>query len=361
MASKKNLLLFNLMTDRNDPILGFTTEWITALAPFFEKIFVVTMTKGAVEVPHNVQVYSVGKELGFSEFRRAFRFYQIVRKIVSTEHIDVCFVHMIAIFAVLFFPFALLYRIPVLLWYCHTATPRTLRIAHRMVDCVVTCSADGFRLPSTKLKIIGHGINTDIFKPAADASADDTFKIVTVGRLSPIKRCDILIQATQDMVASGASDISFTIVGGRERSDTEEYEAYLKQLVRDGKLDSIITFKGPVPFHAVPPVYQEADLFLHACNTGGVDKAVLEAMSSGCMVLSSNPAFKTIFGELADLLFVSKNDPKQFAAYIKKIHSLPLEERRALGSRLRQIVIDNHSLKRLTMQLVQELQALSGS
>jgi len=182
-----------------------------------------------------------------------------------------------------------------------------------------------------------------------------------VGRLSPIKRCDILIQATQEMVASGASDISFTIVGGRERSDTEEYEAYLKQMVSDGKLDSIITFRGPVPFHAVPPVYQEADLFLHACNTGGIDKAALEAMSSGCMVLSSNPAFKTIFGELAGLLFVPENDPKQFAAHINKIRSMPLEERRALGSRLRQIVIDNHSLKRLTMQLVQELQALSGS
>jgi glycosyltransferase involved in cell wall biosynthesis len=361
MASKKNLLLFNLMTDRDDPILGFTTEWINALAPFFEKIFVVTMTRGVVEVPHNVLAYSVGKEQGLSEFRRTIRFYQIVLKIVSTEHIDVCFVHMIAIFAVLFFPFALLYRIPVLLWYCHTATPRTLRIAHRMVDRVVTCSSEGFRLSSSKLKIIGHGINTDIFKPAADTSAGDIFRIVTVGRLSPIKRCDILIQAVQETVASGARNISFTIVGGLERSDTFEYEAYLKRMVSDGKLDSIITFTGPVPFHAVPAAYQEADLFLHACNTGGIDKAVLEAMSSGCIVLSSNHAFKTIFGELSGLLFVPENEPKQFAAHIKKISRLPLEERRALGSRLRQVVIDNHSLKRLTAQLVQELQALTGS
>ena len=105
----------------------------------------------------------------------------------------------------------------------------------------------------------------------------------------------------------------------------------LNSLVSDGKLDSVITFSGPVPFHAVPPVYQEADLFLHACNTGGIDKAVLEAMSSGCVVLSSNPAFKTIFGELADLLLVPENDPKQFAAHIKKIRALPLEERRAHG------------------------------
>jgi glycosyltransferase involved in cell wall biosynthesis len=360
MAPKTNLLLFNLVTDRNDAILGFTTEWITALAPFFGKIFVVTMTKGVVEVPPNVLVYSVGKELGLSEFRRVIRFYQIVLRIVSREHIDVCFVHMISVFAILFFPFALLYRIPVLLWYCHTATSRTLRIAHRIVDLVVTCSAEGFRLQSRKVKIIGHGINTDIFKPSADKSACDIFRIVTVGRLSPIKRCDILIQAIRETIASDTRNISFTIVGGLERSDALKYETYLKQLVSDGKLDSIITFRGPVPFHAVPPVYREADLFLHACNTGGIDKAVLEAMSSGCVVLSSNPAFKNIFGELADLLLVPENDPKQFAAHIKKICALPLEERRSMGSRLRQIVLDNHSLKRLTAQLVQELQALPG-
>jgi glycosyltransferase involved in cell wall biosynthesis len=181
-----------------------------------------------------------------------------------------------------------------------------------------------------------------------------------VGRLSPIKRCDILIQAIQETISTGTRDISFTIVGGLERSDALEYETYLKQLVSDGKLDSIITFRGPVPFHAVPPIYREADLFLHACNNGGIDKAVLEAMSSGCVVLSSNPAFQTIFGELADLLLVPENDPIQFAAHIKKIRALPLEERRAMGSRLRQIVLDNHSLKRLTAQLVQELQALPG-
>jgi glycosyltransferase involved in cell wall biosynthesis len=361
MASKKNLLLFNLMTDRNDPILGFTTEWITALAPFFEKIFVVTMTRGVVEVPPNVLVYSVGKELGLSELRRVIRFYQIVRRIVSREHIDVCFVHMISVFAILFFPFALFYRIPVLLWYCHTATSGMLRLAHRLVDRVVTCSAEGFRLHSRKVKIIGHGINTDIFKPSADKSACDIFRIVTVGRLSPIKRCDVLIRAIGETIASGARDISFTMVGGLERSDNAEYEAYLRRLVSDSRLDSIITLRGPVPFHAVPPVYREADLFLHACNTGGIDKAVLEAMSSGCVVLSSNPAFKPILGELADLLLVPENDPKKFAAYMNIIHNLSIEERRALGSRLRQIVIDNHSLKRLTAQLVQELQALTGS
>jgi glycosyltransferase involved in cell wall biosynthesis len=81
-------------------------------------------------------------------------------------------------------------------------------------------------------------------------------------------------------------------------------------------------------------------------------------MSSGCIVLSSNPAFKNIFGELAELLLVPENDPKQFTAHIKKIRALTREERILLGSRLRKLVVDNHSLKRLTMHLVHELQAL---
>lgn len=358
MAAKLNLLLFNLATDRDDPILGFTTEWIAALAPFFRKIFVVTMTKGVVDVPPNVQVYSVGKEQGYSEFRRVIRFYKIVSRIVFAERIDVCFVHMIPIFAILFFPFAMLRRISVLLWYCHTATPRTLRIAHHIVQRIVTCSAEGFRLRSTKVKIIGHGINTDIFKPSPERAGCGTFRIITVGRLSPIKCCDVLIRAIHEIIATGRNDMSFTIVGGLERSDSPDYESYLKRLVSDNKLGSIITFKGPIPFHAVPPLYRDADLFLHACNTGGVDKAVLEAMSSGCVVLTSNPVFRNFFGPLADLLVVPDNDPKQFAARILAIRDLVPAERIAIGQRLRQIVIERHSLTQLTASLVRELQEL---
>ncbi len=360
MAAKLNLLLFNLATDRDDPILGFTTEWIAALAPYFKKIFVVTMTKGVVHVPSNVIVYSVGKERGYSEVRRVIRFYKIVGRIIFTEQIDVCFVHMISIFALLFYPFAALRRIPVMLWYCHTATPRTLKLAHHTVNRIVTCSAEGFRLKSTKVNVIGHGINTDIFKPSPVRSPGQGLHVMTVGRLSPIKCCDVLIKAIGETRLRGREDIRFTIVGGIGHADTADYEAYLKRLVEEEQLGSVITFRGAVPFYAVPPLYREADLFLHACNTGGVDKAVLEAMSSGCAVLTSNPAFKKLFGPLAELLFVPENNPKQFAARIIKIGALSFAERMAIGQRLRQLVIENHSLAHLTAVLVRELHELRG-
>ena len=69
------LLLFNLATDADDPILGFTTggsaRWRSELnsSRHYD-------ARGQVEVPANVRVYSVGKEKGYSEPRRAIEFYQ---------------------------------------------------------------------------------------------------------------------------------------------------------------------------------------------------------------------------------------------------------------------------------------------
>ena len=64
------LLLFNLVTDLDNPTQGFNTGWIRALARRVEFIHVITMRAGHVEVPGNVRVYSVGKEKGYSEPRR---------------------------------------------------------------------------------------------------------------------------------------------------------------------------------------------------------------------------------------------------------------------------------------------------
>ena len=95
------ILLFNLATDLDDPILGFTTHWIWALAQRVERIYVITMRTGRVEMPANVQVYSVGKELGYSEPRRLVEFYRHLWRILRHDRIDLCFSHMMPLFTVL--------------------------------------------------------------------------------------------------------------------------------------------------------------------------------------------------------------------------------------------------------------------
>ena len=96
-----NLLLFNLMTDIDHPILGFTTQWISALARRVRSIEVITMRSGRVEVPKNVRVHSVGAERGLSEPRRIIEFYRLIFGILRRVRIDGCFAHMIPEFAIL--------------------------------------------------------------------------------------------------------------------------------------------------------------------------------------------------------------------------------------------------------------------
>src|SRR4051812_22253590 len=49
-----NLLIFNLKTDADDDVLGFTTGWINALSFHFEKVFVLTMQSGRLALRENV-------------------------------------------------------------------------------------------------------------------------------------------------------------------------------------------------------------------------------------------------------------------------------------------------------------------
>ena len=45
------LLLFNLMTDETDPVLGFACGWIRELAARCEFVDVITMYRGTHQLP----------------------------------------------------------------------------------------------------------------------------------------------------------------------------------------------------------------------------------------------------------------------------------------------------------------------
>jgi hypothetical protein len=73
--------------------------------------------QGRVEVPENVRVYSVGKEKGYSEPRRAVEFYRHLFRVLREDRIDACFSHMIPIFTVLAAPVLKVKKIPIVTWY----------------------------------------------------------------------------------------------------------------------------------------------------------------------------------------------------------------------------------------------------
>ena len=62
-----NLMMFNLATDADDPLLSFSSQWINRLAARYDRIDVITMRAGRLITAENVYVHSVGKEKGYGE------------------------------------------------------------------------------------------------------------------------------------------------------------------------------------------------------------------------------------------------------------------------------------------------------
>lgn len=349
------LLLFNLATDTDDPVLGFTTAWANALAAYFPRVDVMTMRAGRLATADNVRVYSIGKEKGYSEPRRALEFYRRLSSLLLRERYAAAFAHMTPLFAVLAAPLLRARGVPLALWYAHGSVSCTLRLAERVVGRVVTASLESFRLASPKVRVLGHGIDIDQFAPAAQRGGDERFTVLSVGRIAPIKRLETLVEAANRLYHGlELRDLRVRIVGEAAPEDAGYAEGLRRQVTLLG-LDTVVTFAGPRPHDQVADEYQRADVMVNLSQTGSLDKAVLEAMACGTPVVTANEAFAAVLAPWADRLLIPHNAPGKLAAALIRLRALPAAERAALGTALRARVVADHSLPRLMERLVNVL------
>lgn len=346
----KRLLLFNLATDADDPILGFTTAWINALASRMDAIDVVTMRVGRLAVGANVRVYSVGKEQGYSEARRFIAFYRILWRLLRANHYDACFAHMQPLFAILGAPLLKLYRVPITLWFAHGAVTRRLRLAERLVDHVVTASAESFRIPSPKTYIIGHGIDTDQFAiPFTRENQETTrFTLVSVGRLNPVKRPDVLIDAV-GLLRQREINVHLRFIGDVTNG---AYLELLRERVTQAGLDDAIEFAGPLGFEQIAGAYHQADVMVSASQTGSIDKVILEAMACGLPAITSNEAFVPVLKPWEPLLLMPPDDPAALADRVASLMARSSAERDALGRELRALVVRDYGIHQMIDRLM---------
>ncbi len=350
---KPRLLLFNLLTDADDPVLGFTTLWLNAIAGRCQQVDVITMQIGRLDVADNVQVYSVGKEKGYSEPRRALEFYRILFGLLRQNRYDACFAHMMPLFALMAAPLLKIAHIPTTLWHAHKAVSTILRLAEKTVDHVVTPSPESFRLPSRKTHLIGHGVDTDLFTPSVTPRpVDRPFTIISAGRIAPVKRLESIIEAVKLLVdATGKPDIRLRLVGNVYPQDAD-YANHLRDLVTKYGLNNIVEFPGGIVYSEVAREYQQADVMVNLSATGSIDKAVLEAMACGLPVVTANEAFQSILAPWKDSFLIPPDAPDELAIRLRRLMEVSPEERNALGLQLRAIVVEQHSLNHLVDELM---------
>src|SRR3989344_2258313 len=223
----KNILILTQKVDKNDDNLGFFHRWLEKFAEKTGKIFVIANFIGEYNLPANVQVFSLGKEKRLGRVRRYINFYKYLFKTLPKS--DAVFVHMIPAWVVLVWPVAAIYRKKIYLWYTHKSLTFSLRLAEKLVAKIFTASLESCRLNSKKIAVVGHGIDTEHFKPKDFPHDQGAFRLLSVGRVTPSKDYEFLLEAMEALKIRGYSAV-LDVVGAPPVTTNEAFKNILAAL-----------------------------------------------------------------------------------------------------------------------------------
>ncbi len=346
------LLMITRKVDKNDVLAGFAYDWVKKIGEKAGNLKVICLDKGDVSgLPESIEIYSLGGEKGFGKLRKFWNFQKLALKLIPK--IDGVFCHMNPEYTILIAPCAKLFRKKIVAWYTHKQVTWKLRLVNLLADKILTASPESCRLKNRKkIKVIGHGIDINKFQISNfKFQIDSKFNILSIGRISPVKDYETLIKAIEILVKKENKKLELQIIGGPGLKSQKEYFEKLKQIVREKNLEHCIKFLGPIFHNQILPYYQNCDLFINLSGTGSLDKAVLEAMACGCLVLTSNESFSSI---LPAEFLTEKNQPEKLAQKIQFIMNMPNQEKKEIGNKFREKVKKDHNLDLLVLKIVGE-------
>ena len=320
------LLIVTQAVDTEDPVLGFFVRWIEEFAKHIERIEVICLKEGKHTLPANVHIHSLGKEKNASQAAYILNFYRYIWQF--RHDYDTVFVHMNPEYVVLGGIFWRLWSKRIVLWYTHKSVNLKLRIAVLFAHDIFTASREGCPLTTDKLNVVGHGIDTALFH-APIKPFDTPLRIVSVGRITPIKNLDTLIEAVALLKERGI-DTAVTLIGAPTKPSDEAYLESLKELAKNREVSGKVRFMGNIPHSLMPKTYREFDISVNLCPAGGMDKAVLESMAAGLLVFVSNTAFSELFGPYTHELMFKEKDA---AACAEKIAAFMHQAEKASRAR----------------------------
>lgn len=332
------LLIITQKVDKNDPILGFFHRWIEEFAKHCEKLTVICLGKGEYDLPEKIKVLSLGKEEGVGRLEYLKRFYTYIRE--EKDNYDSVFVHMNQ-------EYVLLGAIPwktwgkkMFMWRNHPKGSFLTDIAVWLSDKVFCTSEFSYTAKFPKTELMPVGIDTEFFK-RDKAIKKRKNSILFLGRISPIKRPHIFIEALEILNKNGI-DFSATIVGDALPTDSAYFDG-LKKRVDSAGLNDRVKFSKAVKNSETKELYNEHEIYVNLTPSGSMDKTIFEAMACESLVLVSN---KSLFGKIGDI-FISGEKPDKIAKSLGLLINLSGDEKNNYGNELRDHIILGHGLKKL--------------
>lgn len=300
--------MVNYEMDAASPTMPWSQSVARRLAEEGDDVTVLTQRVGSHGGHPRLQVH----RLPFARFatRRFFDHLagagacRLVRSLAAKNgDFDACFLHMAAHWVVLLKPALRELGIPSLAWYAHGSVDERLHRVLAAADRVVTSSPEGFRIPTDKVRIIGQGIDTDIFRPVAGPPRDE---VLAVSRISPRKRLELLVQAMAVLADQpSASGIRLRLVGAALNRADRAYARALAERVHAASLGDRVVFEGYRSREEIAALHARAFVHVNVSATGSMDKTVLEALACGVPAITSNGSFRGLLADLPECLLES--------------------------------------------------------
>ncbi|MFW5967072.1 MAG: glycosyltransferase [Persicimonas sp.] len=215
---------------------------------------------------------------------------------------------------------------------------------YRLVDAIVgvseaTCDylRDREWAPADRVRLIHNCVRPQFLEPAPGEpiEVDASFRVVTVGRLAPVKNHKGLIRAFAGVVER-VDDAELLIAGeGPMRPDLE---ALIDELELEEHVE-LLGFRDDVP-----RLLESADAFVLPSFSEGLSNALLEAMARGLPVVASdvggNPE---VVEHLGRRWLLAPRDLDAWTARLIQLAEMPGGERDELGERARGVIEEHFS------------------
>jgi glycosyltransferase involved in cell wall biosynthesis len=229
-----------------------------------------------------------------------------------------------------------------------------LAFAHRQVDACVAPSTTGcqeaisFGIPEERVHLVPNGLDTQHFKPA-DADTKSRLRerfrlgggplVLFLARLVEAKEPGLLLDAWVTVMSALPSAQLVVVGDGPERQRMMRHP-----VVRNGHVRMVGESEDVVGWH------QASDLFVICSSREGLSNSLLEALSCGIPVVSTNVSGSIDIFSRADVgELVAFGDPAELAAAILRMLRAH-DRRRACGRNARALVLRDFSVEKVALR-----------
>jgi D-inositol-3-phosphate glycosyltransferase len=227
-----------------------------------------------------------------------------------------------------------------------------------IIECsdavLASCSVEADQIASLyggepgRIRIVPPGVDHAFFGPGHRPQARralglplDGRLLLFVGRIQPLKRADVAIEALAELRdgtdADGGEPYRLVVVGGPSGPHGEKSLRRLEDVADARGVREFVHFIEPQPHELLSSYYRAADVCLVPSRSESFGLVALEAAACGTPVVASAVGGLTTLVDHGHTGFlVEEPDPHAFAAAVRRVFAAPLQpERLSTASVLR--------------------------